>query len=285
MDNNHKLLDGCKPVNIVQASIIYFNIRGFMTHCDVKCDTIGSFGKKNVNEEYNDIDIAVQYPWGLHEHMIRNLERTFGQMKVGNINHNLHVVNFKFEYEEDKFAQVDLMFVDNLKYARFAYHSPDFKKKESEFKGMYASILLQSAVRNIPVEREHFEDGSLKEWKYYKLSQQKGLLLKHKTFIGLRGKPVKTAREISETFVTDDVTQIMETVFKDKYAENHVYTFEKLLDYITSPDFKGVSKEFHKEYIKRVKDDFLSDWQFEMKTPDDMKRTFEILFNLKLTAL
>ena len=280
----HKLLDNCVPVDKNTLKYVYENIRECLDKYIIS--PIGSYCKKKDGELYNDLDIAIQESFDNKDTIINLLINKFdGFILLGNINYHLDVFNIGFRISESRFLQVDFMFVDNIEYAKFAYHSPDFSKSESKYKGMYASILLQSVIRNIPLDREHFEDGSLKEWKYYSLSQKDGLLLKEKTFIGKRGNRIKSPRLIDEKLISNDPNEIINIIFGNKEAFNYIYTFEGLLYYICSDKFNIIFNDFRKEFLERVKHDFLSDWEFDMKTSDELKKEFEDLFNDKINNL
>ena len=254
----HKLLDNCVPVDKDTLKYVYENIRECLDKYIIS--PIGSYCKKKDGELYNDLDIAIQESFDNKDTVINLLINKFdGFILLGNTNYNLNVFNIRFRISESRFLQVDFMFVDNIEYAKFAYHSPDFSKSESKYKGMYASILLQSVIRNIPLDREHFEDGTLKEWKYYSLSQKNGLLLKEKTFIGKRGNRIKSPRLIDEKMISNNPDEIINIIFGDKEAFNYIYTFEGLLYYICSNKFNVIFNDFKKEFLERVKHDFLSD--------------------------
>ena len=47
------------------------------------------------------------------------------------------------------------------------------------------------------------------------------------------------------------------------------WSFEKLLDYL--PKLEGIyfDNSFTKKYLERVKNDFLTDWEFNLQTPDE----------------
>lgn len=280
----HKLLNNCVPVDKDTLKYVYENIKECLNKYIIS--PIGSYCKKKDGELYNDLDIAIQESFDNRDSVISLLRDKFdGYILLGNTNCKLNVFNIGFRISESRFLQVDFMFVDNIEYAKFAYHSPDFSKSESKYKGMYASVLLQSIIRNIPLDREYFEDGTLKEWKYYSLSQKDGLLLKEKTFVSKKGNKVKTSRLIYEKFITNNPNEIINIIFGNKEAFDYIYTFEGLLYYICSNKFNVIFKYSKKEFLERVKNDFLTDWELCLKTSDELKKEFEYLFNEKINSL
>lgn len=278
MEAIHRLLDGCQPLTEEEANEIVNRLTVKFDELGINFSPIGSFNKKKEGEMYNDIDIAVEAPYENGFDIVKYVASGFEDIsKLGKFNDKFNTISIGWKINDERNAQVDFMFTDNLEFAKFAFHSPNFKNGESKYKGMYASILLQSTIRNIPLEREHFEDGSLKEWTYYSLSQKDGLLLKHKTFIGKKGGRIKSPRLVEEKFITKNVEEIMVLTFKDVEAIRYVWIFEKLLDYICI--------KYDRQFIERVKHDFLTDWEFELKTPDELKKEFEDLFNQKINSL
>ena len=292
----HKLLDRCIPVNEETLAHIYSLIQDVFKKNDFKISPLGSYLKKNQGELYNDLDIAIEYPWEDKDKVKQLLIDNFQfQILQGHENDKLHVMNIGFKVSENNYLQVDFMFVDSLKWAQFAYHSPDFKNGESKYKGMYASILLQSVIRNIPIKEEYDENGNLINYTYLSLSQKDGLHRKSKTFIGKKGNLVKTPRTIEDKILSNDPEYILMLLFNfgsfknyaipDRELYSIVWSFEKLLDYL--PKLEGIyfDNSFTKKYLERVKNDFLTDWQFQMKTSDELKKEFEDLFNDKINNL
>ena len=284
---DHKLLDRCIPVDKNILSFVFTELKNVFDKYNIEIIPLGSYLKKNDNELYSDLDIAVNYDFDKRDN-IKNILRDNFDLSIlqGHENYSLNVMNIGFRISENNYLQVDFMFTDNLEYSSFVYHSPNFSKNESKYKGMYASILLQSIIRNIPLKRDHFEeDGSLKEWSYYSLSQKDGLLIKTKTFIGKKGFRIKSPRVIDERFISKSPKEILELIFGTYDSINYIYTFESLLDYVSSNRFNVISDDFRKEFLERVKNDFLSDWQFEIKTPEELKKEFANLFNDKINNL
>ena len=45
------------------------------------------------------------------------------------------------------------------------------------------------------------------------------------------------------------------------------------------------NKDFKKKFLYRVKNDFITDWELELKTSNELKEEFENLFNDKINNL
>jgi len=283
----HRLLGKCKPVSEEIINNIVNTIGEIFNRENIKFSPIGSFNKKKEGELYNDIDLAVEYDINGFisngSNLVSTLFKEFIDKEVfSSINDKFNTVSIPWKVTDELNVQVDFMFTDNLEFAEFVFHSPDFKKAESKYKGMYASVLLQSVIRNIPIDREYWEDGKLKEWKYYSLNQREGLLIKHKTYVGCKGQRIKQAKTVSVDVVSRDPKEIINIIFGNQEAFNYIYTFEGLLYYISSNKFNVIHKDFKKTFLARVKNDFLTDWELELKTSNELKREFENLFDKEI---
>lgn len=286
----HNLLGNCRPVSEEELNKVFDSLSIKLNELNLKFSPLGSFNKKKEGSLYNDLDIAVEYPFDKGLELVRQICKDNEDKTIlGKYNNKFNTVSIGYKLGDGTNLQVDFMFCNNLEYAKFAFHSPDFNKNESKYKGMYASILLQSAIRNLHLYHTYFEDGSVKEYYYYSLSQKDGLIKKHKTFEGKKGNKVKTARLLDEEFISNDPSEILYTCFgygPDYEFPNDVYTFERLLDFLQKFYYNNHhNKELVKEYLINVKHDFLTDWEFCLKKPDELKKEFEDLFNQKINSL
>ena len=85
--------------------------------------------------------------------------------------------------------------------------------------------------------------------------------------------------------VSRDPKEIINIIFGTQEAFNYIYTFEGLLYYISSDKFNVINKDFKKKFLYRVKNDFITDWELELKTSNELKEEFENLFNDKINNL
>ena len=257
-----------------------------------KASALGSTGKKSKEQTSGDIDIAFELSWEDKDKVIDFVKKTFGS-EIGNINESLHVFNIGYKYNEDgteKIVQVDFMFVNDVDFAKFAYHSPDFTKNESKYKGMYQSNLLMAVVSNTPVEGKEetkFTDefdgkysGQTKEFYKYQLSQAEGLLIVKKSFEG-KTKPLASPKTISKEKVTTNVRKILDIVLGKESNESDCNSFESLLDYLVSDKYPRRSKEM----MENIKKSYLEDWQFKMKTDKSLVDEFTQLLNKAIEYL
>ena len=149
MEAIHKLFGDCTPMTESEANEIVNRLSYIMNEIGIKFSPIGSFNKKVDGSLYNDIDIAIECPFEIGRDLISQICRdNEDTTKLAKLNEKFNTITIEYILNPEHNAQVDFMFCDNIEFAKFAFHSPDFKKGESKYKGMYASILLQSIIRN-----------------------------------------------------------------------------------------------------------------------------------------
>lgn len=297
MEPIHRLLGNCRPVTEDELNKVFNELSINLTDLGFKFGALGSFNKKKEGDLYNDLDIAIEVPFEVGKDIIKqicldNEDKTI----LGKINDKFNTVSIGYKLGDGTNLQVDFMFVDRLSWAQFAFHSPDFKKDESKYKGMYASILLQAVIRNLPIKKEYDDNNNLINYTYLSLCQKDGIHKKSKTFIGKKGNLIKTPKITEDIILSNDPNYVLEILFNfdvfngsgipDRELYSIVWSFEKLLDYLPGAlEEMYFDKSFSKEYLERVKHDFLTDWEFNLKTPDELKKEFEGLFNDKINSL
>jgi len=262
-----KLNSSCKDKD---GNIVHFNT----------C-TLGSTGKKNPDDYSGDIDIAVELEFNDDNiNMISDCIKNYicdtniydTQIKVSS---GFHLISFGLEYslnnEPYKLVQVDLMFSNDLKYTKFMYHSPDYKKNESNFKGLYRTNLLialagrvETCVDDIVQEVNHYGEQQVLDYWKYTLTYDKGLFLRHKTYRGKRGllKNPVTVKE-DDQLITKDINKIIKFVLGDNATEKDTNSFESLINFIFSDKYK-----YNNKVIYNALSDFLNDKRHEDKFLD-----------------
>ena len=119
---------------------------------DIKMVPLGSVGKKNDDQFNGDIDIAVNID--NKEELNELIDKVFPNLEK-NPNTTQNIISISYPYNKEGQsgnAQVDFMIVKDIDFAKFFYHSPDFKKNESKFKGATRAKMLSIIVSSIPVE-------------------------------------------------------------------------------------------------------------------------------------
>lgn len=244
-----------------------------------KYAALGSVGKKGADQFSGDIDIAIEMDWERKDEVIAYCKKVFPNAKMGNVVNSLKVFNIGYEYEEGKIVQVDFMFVNDVDFADFAYHSPDFINNESKYKGMYASTLFMSVVACTPTNKPEVKDenGDILDYYRYTFNQSTGLMLLHKSYAGKKGR-LKNAKTIDREFITKDVNKIIQLCLGNKARREDCYSFENLLDFIVSKEYAYHSKE----QLEKIKEHFMSNSEMKSKTSQELLDEFENLFDERI---
>ena len=222
---------------------------------------IGSAGKKNPGETSGDIDIAVSAD-KIAGHLDTSLAKVLFDMndllKEKGLDTSMAVgfqqVSIAAPIEgksNNGVGQVDLMLSRDINWSRFMYHSPDFTKDESKYKGAYRNILLMSAIGKSFVEIiDQTEEGETKEYEAYVIRLNQGVVKVRKSFVGKRGL-VKNAKLLKE--FDKEITRLPEEIANLLFngaKVNDLMTYDSLRDLINSSMFKFPEKrdEIFKEF-------------------------------------
>ena len=148
-------VEGVSPIRGDLASVVANEIISKISkEFNCQCAALGSTGKKSKEQTSGDIDIALELPWEDKDKVLDFIKKEFSDSKEGNIVSSLHVFNIGYKYDEDgeeKYVQVDFMFVENIEFAKFCYHSPSFINNESHFKGAWRTQLMMSVINSLDV--------------------------------------------------------------------------------------------------------------------------------------
>lgn len=233
MEGGHAL-NNCIPIPGDDAREIVNELTDLFGKNGIVVEPIGSSIKKTANQTCGDIDLATAQSWNNNATIISILNKNGYEY---NISDGFKIINFAYPHK-DAFAQVDLMFTDNMTLTKFNYWSPDFTKNESNYKGLARTILMMILVRAISVEEpvEYFEDeydGKYKDvikkrYRYiYDLSV--GVKKVLEDFTG-KTKPLSKAKKIKEyeKVIANTPDDVMKFIFGDKYDPADFVSFENL---------------------------------------------------------
>jgi hypothetical protein len=155
-------------------------------------------------------------------------------------------------------GQVDFMLTHDLEWSKFMYHSPDFRKAESMYKGAYRNLLLMSAIGNCFREITKTTDkGETAEYQAYVIRLNQGVVQVRKTFEGKRGllKNASLLREFDKeiTRVPQDVVDLL---FNGGHKPSEIMTYESLKGLIEGGDFKYPEKrkDIMAEFEKKLEE-------------------------------
>ncbi len=223
---------------------------------------IGSFKKKSPEQTSGDIDIAVLVDRIAGENaltldeVLQYIDSALsGAGYSTSINKGFQQVSVGVPVEGKKnngIAQIDLMLTDNLEFSTFMYHSPDFTKAESKYKGLYRNILLMNIISNSKRETTKLTDkGEVQEYKSYVLRLNQGIVQVEKTFMGKKGL-VKTPSLLKDQdkFITNTPEVIVELAFGSDVPVSEIMTFEDMWRRVIDPKF------IHKDKLDSILNDF-----------------------------
>ena len=239
---------------------------------DIKMVPLGSVGKKN-NDQFNgDIDIAVKI--NTKKELIELIDKVFPDLEK-NPNTTSSIVSISYPYNKEGKtgnAQVDFMIVKDIDYAKFFYHSPNFKNNESKFKGATRTKMLSIIVSCIPVEDakdEYFEDGKTvkKRWKY--TFNTEGVFRQLLDYTGKKG-PLKNPKKVKEfeKLIVNDPDNCIKFIFGDNGKIGDCNSAESLWKAVHDKN-----KFKFQDVVKKIEDR----WFDEIEELKDKREFFENL--------
>jgi hypothetical protein len=225
------------PIEVIHmATWVKFNIIPLFKNAEFR--PIGSFGKKFNDKSSSDLDIALSTGHDIdtvNQILVDNGYETKKNLGFNQISIPIPV-NF---IDRQGFAQVDFMLTSNINWTNFIYHSPDFTKNESTYKGVVRTLLLMSILsessRTILSKDEN--GNTLKvESKVIRLPY--GVYSTQRSFIGKRGllKKPKLLSEFDRK-ITDDPNEVAKLILGEQYAPRDCNSFESIWNIINNEKF------------------------------------------------
>ena len=239
---------------------------------DIKMVPLGSVGKKNDDQFNGDIDIAIKID--SKKELNELIDKVFPNLEK-NPNTTSSIVSISYPYNKEGQsgnAQVDFMIVKDIDFAKFFYHSPDFKKNESKFKGATRAKMLSIIVSCIPVEDvkdEYFEDGKTvkKRWKY--TFNTEGVFRQLLDYTGKKG-PLKNPKKVKEfeKLIVNDPDNCIKFIFGDNGNIEDFNSAESLWKAVHNKN-----KFKFQDVVKKIEDR----WFNEIEELKDKREFFENL--------
>lgn len=239
---------------------------------DIKMVPLGSVGKKNDDQFNGDIDIAIKLD--NKKELSELIDKVFPDLEK-NPNTTPSIVSISYPYNKEGKsgnAQIDFMIVKDIDFAKFFYHSPDFKKNESKFKGATRAKMLSIIVSCIPVEDakdEYFEDGKTvkKHWKY--TFNTEGVFRQLLDYTGKKG-PLKNPKKVKEfeKLIVNDPDNCIKFIFGDNGKIEDCNSAESLWKAVHDKN-----KFKFQDVVKKIEDR----WFGEIEELKDKREFFENL--------
>jgi len=214
---------------------------------------IGSFDKKPIGETYGDLDIVIDKSVLLASNDLNTDEE--GLIFINSI---LEDIGFKSVIykgmvqvssgievpDSGKIAQVDFMLSPSLEWSKFIYHSPNFRTKESNYKGTYRNLLLAAIVTELDKKvLKYTDDNIIEELEQTSIRLPHGIYRNIRTWKGKKGI-IKHSKIIPESykFITRDPSEVVSMLLGEKYTSKYTTSFESIWNIITSYDYKYKDK-------------------------------------------
>ena len=238
-----------------------------------KSDTavLGSTGKKDPSKNgkpdgsSGDIDLGISAPALMKANNLKNKDEVFefleGIAKTckGHLNlKSLDVMSVGWPIvnedglQEDKIVQLDLVIVEDLKFASWAYYSAAWD--ESKYKALYPKEVYYACARYCDTKVTERGELDGKEvpatWDRFFLDLAKGLMQGTQTIKG-KTKLTKTAKTIEKKVVSTDPQAVVTKFFGPNYKPKDVLTWEQVWEIINSEDF--ILKDKLQDILKMVK--------------------------------
>ena len=225
---------------------------------------LGSFGKKHQDQTSGDIDIAVSLEkiagfFGISINEVENkiCELLDEKDMYYKMNTGLHVISTRWPIPntEGLYGQVDLMPSYNMEFSKWMYHSPDFTKAESKYKGLYRNQLIMLTLKNVDQKvLSRNEKDEVMEFERYALRLNSGLAITVRSYVGKRGrkKNPEAIKEL-ERQVTNVPDEIVKIAFGDHVKAKNVMNFEETYKIFMSEKF------IHKEDRETIIEDFITE--------------------------
>ena len=199
-------------------------------------DALGSFGKKYENQTSGDIDIAVSTEtiashFGIPLDEVE--DKIISVCEEENLQYNygkgIHVISIAWLIPGTKmYGQVDLMPSDNMEYSKWMYHSPDFTKAESKYKGLFRNQLIMAIIKYADQKvLSKNEQDEVMEYERYALRLNSGIARTVRSHVGKKGrlKNPKAIKEL-ERHITNVPKEIVELAFGKGTSVKNTMTFE-----------------------------------------------------------
>lgn len=194
---------------------------------DIECVKLGSVGHKPSDYLHNDIDIGVKCE--SIEQLNSIISNVFSE-SARKISESYYLVSIAYEYDTDKFIQIDFILVHDIEFTKFRYKVPNYIKGESNYKtGM--KIMFVSMLLNHTDEVQY----DVKEGYFGKFDW---------TPVGLYRYEINKNNfmDYDYYFVTTDVNSIIYTLFNENGKYEDFNSVESLWKAIHSEKFKYPEK-------------------------------------------
>lgn len=247
-------LDGTRPIKQSEVRQIKEELGHILKQIGLEGESIdwfiiGSAGKKLEDHNSGDIDIAVsadklaQFFSCPFDDILDELYKKIKSMGYDAVlARGFEQVSFGYPLKDGMVAQVDLMISTSLDWSNFIYYSPDFRKAESKYKGVYRNLLLSISISSTSYTPIKLLGSDVEEYTANVLRLNQGIVNVTKSFMGKNGlKKGATLLKQHDKFITRTPQEIVDLLFVGAKPDD-IKTFEGLLGLVKSKKFKYPKK-------------------------------------------
>lgn len=242
---------------------------------------IGSAGKKEADDDTSgDLDVGIPMKEFCEKHGVVDalglkyvydiLKRAFPEFQIKWMR-GLEVVSMSYPIKGDPnlgYVQVDFLPLKDMEWAKFIYHSPDYRKGESKYKSAHRNWLFAAILSALTEDEIKDENGNILGFSGYMMRLNDGLSKIKKTYVGkkkLLKNPVIQPEH--EELITRSPKDFLEFVLGSGIQPKDAETFEQVYGIISGPDYKWKDKlpqikESLVRFLNRVK----------LQIPDELKK-------------
>ena len=240
-----------------------------LPHLNIKIiDTslLGSTGKKLPGGSSGDIDLAVSYKSISENNNLNTSKEIFDfiieQSKKFTYEikdlRQMGLISIAWPISNDDgkqdglYVQLDLMLVDSIDWATWAYYSP--AEWESPWKGLYRNEILYAVAKYMDYKSiESLVDDKYKDlvWERDFFDLGNGLFRGTQSRKGKKG-PTKIARTLHKSLITNDPSTAVKMMFGTDCIPSELLTWDDVFKCITKDNF--VHKKFLYEILLMTKE-------------------------------
>ncbi len=230
---------------------------------DYEYKVVGSYDKKRKKEPINDIDIILAINTLTRFKNIEEDKQVYDIIEEILIDSGIEyrksvgigAISVKYQVDSNRYVQIDLLPVNNMEWGEFSYYSPNIRKQESKYKGLYRNALFEAIAKSIKFDvleyTEDFNDyirkGDVLSYYRYVYKRNFGLYKVKETQVGKR-KLIYEKDKSTYTFVSDFPEKVVSILLGDGYKTKDCMTFEEVYNIVKSDEY--IYKDLFDEIIK-----------------------------------
>lgn len=223
-------------------------------------EVIGSYGKKAEGEFHGDLDVAVS------TQALKEKNGLGDEDLVDFVNDTLATRDFETKIMRgfkqvsagvpipgtNDIAQVDFMLSPDLNWSKFIYSSPNYREKESKYKGSVRNALLMAIITETSKNILKETPEGVEELESNVIRYPEGIYKSRRSWAGKKGL-IKTAKLLKDfdELITTNPQEVVDLVVGKGYNPDSIGSFENLWHIVSSKGF--VHDYYLEDILKKFK--------------------------------